>query len=401
MAGFKKFSLVRTGDLEAPAQSWPGVIIDPPDGDLPEPGPETLAGIARRFHLFVNSVKDYAIFMLDADGHITTWNKGAERIKGYRAEEIIGQHVSRFYTPSDVKKGLPAQLLRTAATEGQVASEGWRVRKNGSRFWAQISLTAVRDVRGQLEGFGKVTRDLTERKQAEDERRLAAEALRAVSGKLVEAQDRERRRIAVSLNDSTSPSFAALLSNLYQARTHIDGAAGQLIDESIASAEFLAREIRTVSYLLQPPTLESEGLLPALRTYLRNLARQQRMTIDVDFPAQLARLPASAEETLYRIVQECVTSVVRVSGNSHAKVRVAVHDEELTLEVGDQGRGISAEALEEARHGIGELGVAIAGMRERMAQLGGTLRIESNLSWTRVTATLPLRSPAVPGGVGA
>lgn len=400
MRTVRKSSRASTGAGRTPAPTWPGGI-NPPDEDLPESGPEALAGVARRFQLFVAGIKDYAIFMLDSDGRVTTWNGGAERIKGYRADEIIGRHMSRFYTPEDVESGLPGRLLETAETEGQVEHEGWRVRKDGSRFWASVSITAVRDARGKLEGFGKVTRDLTERKTTEDGRKRTEEVQKALFGRMVDVQDQERKRIALSLNDSTSPAFASLLSKLYEAKQHAEGDAGHLIDDSIALTEFLSREIRTVSYLLHPPTLENRGLLPTLRAHLESLARQRRMTVDIEFPEQIKRLPRPAEETLYRIVQECLTSVLRVSGNSRAKVRLAVREGQLILEVGDKGRGISREALEDAKRGLGELGVAIAGMRERMARLGGSLQIHSSLSRTWVTATLPIAGPArpAPGGI--
>jgi PAS domain S-box-containing protein len=124
-----------------------------------------------RFRLLVEGVKDYAIFMVGQDGTITTWNVSAERLKGYRAEEIIGQHVSVFFLPDDVGAGKPQELLEIAAEKGWVEDEGWRVRKDGSRFWANVVITALRDDAGRLRGFGKVTRDFTERKAAE--RRLA------------------------------------------------------------------------------------------------------------------------------------------------------------------------------------------------------------------------------------
>ncbi|HEY9608036.1 response regulator, partial [Allocoleopsis sp.] len=118
-----------------------------------------------RYRLLVERVKDYAIFMLDPSGRIVSWNSGAERIKGYRADEIIGQSFSRFYPSSEIQRGRPQRLLEIAATEGQVQDEGWRVRKDGSRFWADIVITALRDEAGNLRGFTKVTRDITDRKR--------------------------------------------------------------------------------------------------------------------------------------------------------------------------------------------------------------------------------------------
>jgi diguanylate cyclase (GGDEF)-like protein/PAS domain S-box-containing protein len=117
--------------------------------------------------LFISGVKDYAIFMLDPSGLVTTWNEGAARIKGYGAEEIIGQHFSKFYTPEAVAEGKPAQALTIASVNGRYQEKGWRIRKDNSRFWAEVVITALRDERGILLGFGKVTRDLTESRRAE------------------------------------------------------------------------------------------------------------------------------------------------------------------------------------------------------------------------------------------
>ncbi|MCR5872925.1 PAS domain S-box protein [Phenylobacterium sp. J426] len=122
----------------------------------------------RRFRLLVESVVDYAIFMLDVNGTVTNWNAGAERIKGYRADEVVGSHFSRFYTPEDRRAGLPARALATASREGRFEAEGWRMRKDGSRFWALVVIDAVHDDDGQLIGFAKITRDISERKAAED-----------------------------------------------------------------------------------------------------------------------------------------------------------------------------------------------------------------------------------------
>ena len=121
-----------------------------------------------QFRLMVEQVKDYAIFILDPQGQVASWNAGAERIKGYRAAEIIGKHFSVFYTKEDVKSGVPERELEVARSAGSVSQEGWRVRKDGSRFWASVTITALYDELGELTGFGKVTRDVTERRGAEE-----------------------------------------------------------------------------------------------------------------------------------------------------------------------------------------------------------------------------------------
>ena len=131
--------------------------------------PATVLGSEDSFRLLVESIKDYAMIMLDPAGHVVSWNAGAERFKGYRAEEIIGKDFSCFYPPESIQRGLPGQELKAAAKEGRFEDEGWRVRKDGKKFWANVIISALRDKDGTLRGFSKVTRDLTERKQAEEQ----------------------------------------------------------------------------------------------------------------------------------------------------------------------------------------------------------------------------------------
>jgi PAS domain S-box-containing protein len=129
---------------------------------------EALHRSEEQFHSLIEGVRDYAIFLLDPDGKVATWNSGALRIKGYSAEEILGQHFSRFYTPEDVQRDKPRETLRIAADKGRFEDEGWRVRKDGSRFWASAVITAIRDKDSRLVGFSKVTRDLSDRKRADE-----------------------------------------------------------------------------------------------------------------------------------------------------------------------------------------------------------------------------------------
>jgi PAS domain S-box-containing protein len=133
----------------------------------------------RRFRLLVEGVTDYAIFMLDPDGHIINWNPGAERTKGYKREEILGRHFSTFYTDEDKRAGIPAKALSVAAQTGKFEAEGWRVRKDESRFWANVVINAIRDAKGKIVGFAKITRDLTERRAA-DERAKQAQKMEAI-----------------------------------------------------------------------------------------------------------------------------------------------------------------------------------------------------------------------------
>jgi PAS domain S-box-containing protein len=161
---------------------------------------EALRISEERFRLLVDGSKDYAIFMLDPTGIVASWNPGAERIKQYRASEIVGQHFSLFYNAAEVQSGKPAKDLQAAA-EGRYEEEGWRVRKDGSRFWASVVMTALRDESGQLRGFGKVTRDITERKQAEENARrlLQEEAARRAAEEYAQVIERQRAQLRVTL----------------------------------------------------------------------------------------------------------------------------------------------------------------------------------------------------------
>jgi PAS domain S-box-containing protein len=148
-----------------------------------------------QLHLLIDGTKDYALFMLDPRGYILTWNAGAERIKGYRAEEIIGQHFSRFYTAEDARTGKPQRGLEIAAGQGKFEAEGWRVRKDGTLFWANVLITALHDQAGNLRGFSKVTRDLTERRGAEENARrlLQEQAARQAAEESAQAAERAER----------------------------------------------------------------------------------------------------------------------------------------------------------------------------------------------------------------
>jgi PAS domain S-box-containing protein len=162
---------------------------------------QALRASEERFRLLVDGTRDYAIFMIDLSGRVISWNPGAERIKQYRADEIIGQHFSRFYPPADVAAGKPDHELRAAAAEGRYEEEGWRLRKDGSRFWSNILITALRDDDGNLRGFSKITRDTTERKQAEENARrlLEEETARRAAEEHAAAIWEEREWLRVTL----------------------------------------------------------------------------------------------------------------------------------------------------------------------------------------------------------
>src|SRR5207342_2472420 len=142
---------------------------------------EALRESEQRFRMLVNGISDYAIYMLSPTGTVTNWNLGAQRIKGYQADEVVGSHFSRFYCPEDQAAGMPARSLAIAAGEGRFETEGWRMRKDGTRFWASVVIDAIRDADGMLVGFAKITRDVTEKREA-------AEALQRANSALFQSQ---------------------------------------------------------------------------------------------------------------------------------------------------------------------------------------------------------------------
>ena len=192
---------------------------------------EALQQSEDRIRLFVEGVKDYAIFMLDPAGRVASWNAGAERFKGYRADEIIGQHFSKFYTQEDIDHHKPETELRLAGEQGRVEDEGWRVRKGGSRFWADVVITAIRDPKGELLGFSKVTRDFTERRQSEQALQASEQRFRSLfefspdailladaEGKITEANRRAEEFFSYSREELLGQTVETLVPERYRTR---------------------------------------------------------------------------------------------------------------------------------------------------------------------------------------
>jgi two-component system CheB/CheR fusion protein len=340
-----------------------------------------------RFRLLVEGVKDYAIFALDTEGRVVSWNSGAERIKGYSRDEIMGKHFSIFYLPEDIAAGKPGRNLQIAAAEGRFEEpEAWRVRKDGSLFFAHLIISAIRDREGTLIGFAKVTRDITDRKRNED-------SVRQLSGHILRLQDEERRRIARDLHDSTAQLLSALGMNLSLAgnRPSIaqDPQASRLIAESESLAKQASEEVRSTSHLLHPPDLDAVGLVAAIRWYAVRFSERSGISVKLSLPDDLCRMPQDSEIALYRVMQESLTNVQRHSGSKTVRIRITQHDDEVDLEIQDRGHGIPAGVLGPAQRGVERLGVGIAGMRERLKQLGGTLEIDSTPKGTTIRAVVP------------
>lgn len=359
------------------------------------------------FRLLVDSVTDYAIFLLDTDGTVATWNQGAERIKGYKAEEIIGQHFSRFYPREARESKWPDRELQIAGKEGRFADEGLRVRRDGSTFWAYVVITALRDSKGELRGFSKVTRDLTEKRAMEERTRQLNKELRnrvselmesqrlvelrtlelqRLSGELLRVQDEERRRIASSLHDDLGQELVALKLELdTAAKSQPD--ADRSLSRAARMAEDALQKVRSMSYLLHPPLLEESGLLPALHWYFEGLQSRGQVRLVFDYrPILFPRLPRDIETAIFRVIQESLTNVYRHSESQDARIELVQDGGHATVRIRDYGKGIP-----ESKISIAAIpGVGISGMRERLKQLNGELRITRAEPGTLVQATIPI-----------
>jgi len=367
-----------------------------------------------RFRLFVEAVADYAIVVLDAEGNVSSWNNGAEQLKGYAASEILGRHFSSFYPEDDARDGKPQWELDVARREGCVEDEGWRVRKDGSKFWANVVITATRDEQGKVIGFAMVTRDFTDRMQTQEalqranaelatevaekksaERRLATSerSLRGLSLRLLRMQDEERRRIGRDLHDSLGQYLAVLKMNLDSLELALKASpngAARDVAKCACLAEDAIKEVRTIAYLLYPPMLEEMGLISAIPWYLDGFSKRSNIQTSFEIDPDFGRLPAEVELALFRILQESLTNVHRHSGSSTATIRLSRGGGIAWLEVEDMGKGIPPTLLEQSSEDwMGSLGVGLRGMNERMRQLGGKLEVYSREGGTVVVASVP------------
>jgi PAS domain S-box-containing protein len=372
-------------------------------------GPSTTGRqlIDESFRLLVDSVQDYAIFLLSPSGIVMTWNAGAERIKGYKSAEIIGQHFSHFYTQEAKESRWPDRELEIAAQQGRLTDEGWRIRKDGTMLWASVTITALRGPDGELRGFSKVTRDLTERRALEERTQelnkelrnrmaqlmdsrsqleLRTLELQRLSTQLLRTQDEERRRIARELHDDLGQTLAALKLNLDISTQRTKSAelsqAAELAGDAIS-------KIRDLSYLLHPPLLDESGLLPAVHWFIEGFNKRSNLKITLDAkPTSFLRLSKEIETSVFRIVHECISNVYRHSGSPDARIELHQQSERIVIKVRDFGKGIETDQ----RPGTFPLtlGVGIGGMRERLKQFGGDLKITRAEPGTLVEATIPL-----------
>jgi len=280
-------------------------------------------------------------------------------------------------------------LKRAETSIGEVLEiEG----RDGVRRVIENSAVPIRDGEGTITGALVVNSDISARQKAERELHESLAELRALTARLMRAQDDERRRIAQMLHETTAQDLAALkmqLGVLTRSEQALSDQGRAALTESIDLAERSMTSIRTLSYLLHPPFLDEAGLVSALRWYVEGFSRRSGITVVLDLPDAFPRLTRDAETTLFRVVQEALINIHRHADSRDAAIRLRRDGSAVTLEVEDHGRGLSVESLAQLPAGNGALGVGIAGMRERLQQLGGVLEIESGAHGTLVRARVP------------
>jgi PAS domain S-box-containing protein len=342
------------------------------------------------FQLFIDAVRDYAIFMLDPDGRVATWNAGAERMKGWRADEVLGQHFSVFFPPEDVARGKPSYELEVAAREGRFEDEGWRVRKDGSVFWANVVVTAVRTAEGELIGFGKVTRDLTARKRAEDERlALAAreEGLRAREELLVVAAHELRTPIAA----------LQLHADLVRRAADREEAPRERLGDRVRRLQHSATRLsRLIDAVLRVATLEPHQIaLERRRMELRQLVEYvlEEHTADIASAGCTVRLePGPPVEVdgdrslLEVLVANLLTNALKYGARQPVSFRIVARGDRADISVVDNGIGIAADRQPvlfsrfsravSSRH-YGGLGLGLWTVRTIAEAHGGSVRVMS------------------------
>ena len=314
-----------------------------------------------RYRLMVDAVTDYAIFMLDPDGIVTSWNAGARRFKGYDDAEIIGQHFSRFYTAEDQAAGLPAKALATARCEGKFEGEGWRVRKNGERFWAQVVVDAVRAPDGELIGFAKITRDITERREAQQAVENAQE--RVLQAQKMEAIGQLTGGIAHDFNNL----LTAILGSLELLRRRIPEEPPQLmrlVDNAVRGAQRGAALTQRMLAFARRQELNFEPVdVPALVRGMTELLERSigpTITIETRFPLGLARVSADPNQLEMALLNFMVNArdampkggTIVVSARPATVARGQISDlepgEYVCLSVVDTGEGMDQATLARA-----------------------------------------------------
>jgi PAS domain S-box-containing protein len=316
-----------------------------------------------------------AIFVRTAADTISYWNEGAERLYGWTREEVIG------HSPHDfLRTEFPVPLSEIKSQEtwqGEIR----HFKRDGSQIIVASRWRTLRDGAGNALGWLEINTDITSRKRAE-------EAARSLSGRLLTLQDEERRRIARELHDSLGQYLAALKMNI-ECLPSTNGEQIKILADCSRILEKCLTEVRTISHLLHPPLLDESGLPTAARWYVDEFARRSGIVVEFDVSPEQMRLRSETELALFRAIQEALTNVHRHSRATAVKIRLTRVENTVNLEIKDNGRGIPQEQLSRLAEGTTEVGVGLAGMRERLREFDGSLEIQSGGTGTRVLITAP------------
>lgn len=342
----------------------------------------TLEELTTYFHELIEN-SPVAILVLDPKHRVQLCNPAFERLFGYTREELVKANLEDLITSTQFTPEAVG-IWRRVLNGEKVYAATKRCRKNGSAVDVEIHGIPLQ-VKGKLIGVYGIYHDVSQRKEAEL-------ALRQLSSRLLRLQDEERRRIARELHDTTAQTLVALTMNLTRIRQECgqcDPQTLELISESLSLAEQSAKELRTLSYLLHPPTLDDIGLNSAISWYARGFAQRSGIEVSLDLSTDDGRLSQELATTMFRIVQEGLTNIHRHSGSPIAGIRLARQGDAVVLEVADRGKGMPANLQGAA---AAALGVGITGMRERVHQLGGRLDILSDEHGTTLRVWQPVNS---------
>ena len=305
---------------------------------------ETAVGFDSREVLrrLIDSVADYAIFMLDSEGRIATWNNGAQRIKGYAASEIIGKHFSTFYPPEDVAKC--DYELEQARAVGRFEDEGWRVRKDGSQFWANVVISAVRGEHGELIGYSKVTRDLTERRQAEEQR-----AARQAAEQANRAKDEFLAMLGHELRNPMAPILTAL--DLLRLRSECPSRELEIIERQVQYMNHLIEDLLDISrvtrgkLVLKRKRVDLRAVVTSAIEVASPLFEQRHHHLDIETPPEPIHVEGD-EARLIQVFSNLLTNSAKYTDpGGHIKIRFRTVDGQAAVDIVDDGRGISADLL--------------------------------------------------------
>jgi PAS domain S-box-containing protein len=361
-----------------------------------------------RLHSNLLNAIPAGLIATDVAGQIIYWNRVAEELYGWSASEVLGRNILEITVPPDTEK--QAVEIMSLLRAGLSWTGEFKVKqRDGTCFTAMVTDSPVSDDNGAMIGIIGVSLDLSARERAEEAYRkanqelelrvkrrtqqlnAANENLRELSGRLLQLQDEERRRIARELHDSVGQLLAAISMNTVTIKAEsekLSPAAAEALSHNSSMVDEILGQIRTISHLLHPPLLDEAGLASALDWYVNGFSQRSNIDVSLDLPSDLGRLSRELELTIFRVVQESLTNIHRHSGSRTAAILITREDTRLSLQIRDTGRGMcrtKAKAVTGASSGVG-----LRGMRERLAQVGGDLTLQSDGDGTLITAILPL-----------